>query len=142
MLGLIAFCFFWFTCAFAAAGATKLFIFLIQPGQLFQGWNKVLMLLEPVKGERHYWSKVLLSKRLGDCYVCTQQFVAEISFLVFVVLFNSWPTEAIDVIWLKWLVNILIFAGYCGTVMAIGVLINPVPKTQTNNETIIESDGM
>jgi hypothetical protein len=142
MLALIAFCILFLVSAIAASGTAKLIMILIEPGELFGVWQKKLKLIEPEKGEKNYHLKDFWYRRLGGCTVCMRQFIAEISFVMFCILYNiygTFPTSYIDNILLRWLLNILLFIGYCGSTLQIGQWLEHKKQSAPEPENIIET---
>jgi hypothetical protein len=143
MLALIAFCILFLACATAASGTAKLIMILIAPGELLERWQRVLAGIEPLKGDRYCALRIFWYKRLGGCTICLRQFIAELSFIVFCLLYcsqGSFPTGAIDNIPLRWVLNVLLFIGYFGTTLQIGEWLEHRPgDTGEPEENIIET---
>ena len=137
MLALIAFCILFLVCAIAASGTARLIMIVIQPGEIFGGWQRVLQQIEPETGDRQYHFREFWYKRLGGCVICLRQFVAELSFIVFYVLYSIYgifPTELIDITLLRWLMNVLLFIGYCGITLQIGQWLEHETKPASQEE--------
>lgn len=142
MLALIAFCILFLVSAIAASGTAKLIMILIEPGELLGGWQKKLKLIEPEKGERHYHLKDFWYRRLGGCVLCMRQFISELSFIMFCILYNiygTFPTAYIDNIFLRWLLNVVLFIGYCGSTLQIGQWLEHKKRASSEAENIIET---
>lgn len=142
MIALIAFCILFFLCAVVASGTAKLIYITIQHDQIFSGWQKVLYKIEPEKGDRLYFLRDFWYKRLGGCIVCMRQFIAELSFIVLCILYNfygTFPTEHIDNLPLRWLLNCVLFIGFCGTTLQIGQWLEYEKREADNNEPIVET---
>jgi hypothetical protein len=143
MLALIAFCVLFIACAIAASGTAKLIMFLISPGELLERWQQILSRIYPANGDRYYALRIFWYKRLGGCAICLRQVIAELSFIVFCLLYcnyGAFPTEAIDTMLLRWLLNIIVFIGYCGTTLQIGEWLDHRPgNTTASEENIIET---
>jgi hypothetical protein len=142
MLALIAFCLLFLVSATAASGTAKLTLMLIEPGELLGSWQKLLKQIEPQKGVKGYFIREFWYKRLGGCVVCTRQFVAELSFIIFYVMYSiygTFPTAYLDNILLKWLLNVVLFIAYCGTTLQIGQWLEYKRYRTNEPENIIET---
>lgn len=142
MLALIAFCILFLVSAVAASGTAKLIMILIDPGELFGSWNKKLRLIEPEKGDKHYVWRDFWYRRLGGCAICMRQFISEISFIIFCIFYNiygTFPTSHIDNLLLRWILNIVLFIGYCGSTLQIGQWLEYKKPQSTEPENIIET---
>lgn len=149
MNALLTFCVLFITCAFSAAAAGKLIYFLIQPGELFGKWQFTLLRLEQ--------RSKFLYKRLGGCIICTRQLLADISFIVFCVIYSQyfkWPAHSIYVhdFWfslLLWvLLDFFIYVSYASIVLTFGSMVDNKPGTTPTiekeypHEEIIEQNGL
>lgn len=142
MPGLIAFCLLFVVLAFAASGTAQLVNLLISPSQMLERWQSVLMKIEPRRGERYFFLREFWYKRLGGCRLCMRQFVAETYFIVLCVISNSYdiyPGAYIDMWLLRWMVNILLFTGYSGSVLQIAQMLEPRQESRSEEEHIIET---
>ena len=143
MLALIAFCILFLLCAIAAGGTAKLIMIIIQPGEILGAWQNVLRKIEPGKGDKHSFFREFWYKRLGGCVLCLRQFIAELSFIIFCVLYGiygTFPTELVDIALLRWLLNVVLFIGYCGITLQLGQWLEYERRpTQHDEEKIIET---
>jgi len=136
MLDLIAFCILFLMCSTSASGAAKLIYITIQDGELFGKWQRVIAKIEPEKGDKNYFIREFWYKRFGGCIICMRQFIAELSFFFFCVMYScygTFPTLYIDNPFLRWLLNIMMFVGYCGSTLQIGQWLE-YEKRQADNE--------
>ena len=100
----------------AVAGFAKLVMVVIQPGELFGGWQRVLG-----KIKNDFWYK-----SLGGCSTCTRQRIAEITFTCFVLLWNYHFDHFVFYLcplWLKVVLGTGSYLLFCGLVMYFGALI-------------------
>lgn len=142
MLALIAFCILFLVSAIAASGTSKLIMILIEPGELLGSWQKRLKQIEPEKGDKNYHLKEFWYKRLGGCVICMRQFISEISFVMFCIIYSiygTFPTTYIDNIFLRWLLNVVLFIGYCGSTLQIGQWLEYKQPKPEEPENIIET---
>lgn len=141
MLELIAFILLFSLSTVIAAGVTKLFFVLIQPGELFEGWNKVLMKLEPKRGEKYFFIKHVWYRWLGGCETCTRFFFGMLSFAMMCLIFSCYgdfPTTYIDMWPVRWIANFGMFVGFTGLAMIVGQLLEE-RKDEHDSETVIET---
>lgn len=110
--------------AFFSACVAKLVYTVTQKGEIFGGWQNVLDKIHP-KGKRSFFREFWY-KRLGGCLTCMRQFIAEISFFVFVQMwhiYDALPTFYAGSHFIAWLLNVLIFIVYCAVALTLGQLV-------------------
>lgn len=114
-------------CLFAfpagAASAAHLLYFCIQKGEIFGGWQKVLMKIHPKDKKRNAFAREFFYKRMGGCDICFRQTIAELSFIAFIALWTSYavfPTTNVESIVLRWFCNICLFVAYSGISLTVG----------------------
>lgn len=91
----------------ATSGMTYVLYNMIQPGNLLEGWNKVL--------DRVYSYNKFLEMFLGGCDKCFANFISQVSFIVYLIV--QYHTD-----WLGWW-NVLIWFVYFPTCIILSVFI-------------------
>lgn len=117
----------YFTSIIASVSVAKMFFILIAPGELLQGWNKVLMKIEPIEGQRNFLFREIIYKRIGGCMICTRDQFAWLGFAVLCILTYYSPAENpasyIPYEWLKWIVYAVMFFAHNAIVLTLGQMI-------------------